>query len=73
MKVKLIDGTEVELKPLLVKDVKSAGKLDDVQDQSIFLVSKSTGIDIEKLEELDVRDFHTLEDGVSTFLPQVRQ
>lgn len=67
-KIKLSIG-EIEMREPKVRDMRIAAVEKTEQDQEIKLISNLTGLTAEEVDDLSLKDYALLTDGLKDFLP----
>ena len=68
-KIKLNTGAEVEMREPKVRDMRIAAVEKTEQDQEIKLISNLTGLTTGEIDDLSLKDYALLSEGLKDFLP----
>jgi len=67
-KVKLSNGTEVEVREPKVRDMRIVANEPNEQEQEIKLVANLTGLTLDEIDELSLKDYALISEVVKDFL-----
>lgn len=66
--LKLSDGKIVKMREPKVRDMKIAGESSSAVDQEIMLIGNLTGLTPDEVDDLTLKDYGILQEGLKTFL-----
>lgn len=64
----LSDGREIVLKKPLVRDMRAVGHIDNDFEREMHLVCNLTGLTLNELDELELKEYKKLQEGLQGFL-----
>ena len=67
-KITLSTGTKVEMREPKVRDMRIVSTFTDEVDKELNLIANLTGLTLEELDELSLKDYSLLQKELQTFL-----
>jgi hypothetical protein len=67
-KITLSSGTKVEMREPKVRDMRIVSTFTDEVDKELNLIANLTGLTLEELDELSLKDYSLLQKELQTFL-----
>lgn len=67
-KIKLSTGVEVEMREPKVRDMRIVANEANEQEQEIKLVANLTGLTVDEIDDLSLKDYGLLSEELKTFL-----
>ncbi len=66
-KIKLSDGKVVQMRSPKVRDVRAVGHIKDPEEREYNLISNLTGMSLDEIDDLEVKDFTKLDEELQSF------
>jgi hypothetical protein len=68
-KVKLSNGKEIEVREPKVRDMRIVANEPNEQEQEVKLIANLTGLTLDEVDELSLKDYALISEVVKDFLP----
>ena len=68
-KVKLSNGKEIEVREPKVRDMRIVANEPNEQEQEVKLIANLTGLTLDEVDELSLKDYALISEVVKNFLP----
>jgi len=67
-KVKLSNKKEIQIRVPKVRDIKALGMIENPIEKEVVLISNLSGVSIEELDDMELKDYSLLSAAVNDFL-----